>query len=1095
VQSPGTNSVSTALTNAPAATTGVTTNEVFNPVLPAGTLNSENSPLPRNTSGPAPLMQLGLALTNLDNALDFIDLKNQDTLPIPQATVRVKGVLGGKLVLKVNDTAVPASRIGRRTELAEKKLQVWEFIGVNFKLGENFLELTQLDPFGNPRGRRAITIIAPDKLGQIRIILPKDLPPADGRTPVTVGVELVDAKGVPVTARTALTLESSLGRWDVEDLDKKEPGVQVFIEGGRAEFALLPPMEPGDSQIAISSGILKSEATLAFLPELRPMLAVGVIEGQINLNNLSARSILPARSRDGFEEELRGFAFSGSDGKLYGGGRAAFYLKGKVKGDWLLTASYDSDKATRERLFRDIQPDEFYPVYGDSSVRGFDAQSTGRFFVRVDKRKCYVLYGDYTTQSSNEARSLGSYSRSLTGVKTHLEKKWLNVNAWAAHDSARQIIEELPAHGTSGPFQFRIGDGLINSEKVEILTRDRNQPSLILKIVPMTRFSDYEFEPFSGRILFKAPIPSLDSNLNPISVRVTYEADQGGDKFWVYGADGQIKLTDRVEVGLSGARDQNPVAPYQLYGANTTVKIAPKTFVIGEVAWSDAAGVEGKAERVELRHQDEKTEVRVYWGRADNTFSNSAAILSSGRIEARVKLTRKVGASTRLIVQAIDTEAVSGGDRRGVLASVEHTFPNQIRAEFGGRYSIETASPAGPVTAFPGLTHNEVASLRAKLTAPIPKIKGGSVYSEFENDIREINRRMIAVGGDYQVNTKTKIYARHEFISAVGSPFDLNSLQQQNTTVFGVDTDYMKDGKLFNEYRMKNAMTGREAETATGLRNGWSVAEGLRLNTTIERVTPLVRGGQNEATAGTAAIEYTRNPDWKASTRIELRTSRPNDSLLHTFAYARRIDEDWTFLGRTILNVTENHGPTGGEKFQGRVQGGFAWRQSETNVWNALMKLEYKREDDSTQPAAVTDRDVAILSLHAHYQPSANWFVSGHYAAKSVWESSLGKRDHFFAHLLSTRASWEITRRIDVGVNASALVSGNLQSVQYAFGPEIGYVLKNNLRFGIGYNIFGFRDRDLGAEDYTSRGAFLALRMKFDETLLHRLNPLGKPPE
>ena len=43
----------------------------------------------------------------------------------------------------------------------------------------------------------------------------------------------------------------------------------------------------------LNSFLGKSEATLAFLPELRPMLAVGVIEGQINLNNLSARSILP----------------------------------------------------------------------------------------------------------------------------------------------------------------------------------------------------------------------------------------------------------------------------------------------------------------------------------------------------------------------------------------------------------------------------------------------------------------------------------------------------------------------------------------------------------------------------------------------------------------------------------------------------------------------------------------------------------------------------------------------------------------------------------------------------------------------------------
>jgi hypothetical protein len=52
---------------------------------------------------------------------------------------------------------------------------------------------------------------------------------------------------------------------------------------------------------------------------------------------------------------------------------------------------FDSDKNTQGRLFRDIQPEEFYPVYGDASVKGFDAQSTGRLYVRVDKNNSFLL--------------------------------------------------------------------------------------------------------------------------------------------------------------------------------------------------------------------------------------------------------------------------------------------------------------------------------------------------------------------------------------------------------------------------------------------------------------------------------------------------------------------------------------------------------------------------------------------------------------------------------------------------------------------------------------------------------------------------------
>ena len=63
------------------------------------------------------------------------------------------------------------------------------------------------------------------------------------------------------------------------------------------------------------------------------------------------------------------------------------------------------------------------------------------------------------------------------------------------------------------------------SERVEIITRDRNQLAVVLQSVPMTRLTDYEFEPFTGRLLFRRPIPTLDERMNPVSIRVTYEID------------------------------------------------------------------------------------------------------------------------------------------------------------------------------------------------------------------------------------------------------------------------------------------------------------------------------------------------------------------------------------------------------------------------------------------------------------------------------------------------------------------------------------------------------------------------------------------
>ncbi|MCX7872743.1 MAG: carboxypeptidase regulatory-like domain-containing protein, partial [Verrucomicrobiae bacterium] len=613
------------------------------PLLPEGTLNNDNSQLSSKFILPSRPASLENVISNFDNMLDFIDLKDGDALLSPQINVRIKGVLDSRFELFLNDEKVQENRIGKRIKYAPSQIEAWEYIGINMNPGTNILTVKMFDQFGNQRGEKKIRIVAPDKLGKIKIVLPEKAY-ADDPEPAVIKIELTDSKGMLVTARTPLTLETSLGKWDVEDLDKTQPGVQTFIEGGKTEFKLISPIESGDAKIVISSGAIREETVLAFMPRLRPMLAVGVIEGAIHLNKVGLSAITPVRERDSFERELRNFAFKANDGKFYGGGRTAFFLKGKIKGEYLLTAAYDSDKDTKERMFRDIQPDEYYPVYGDSSIKGFDAQSTSRLYVRIDHRKSYLLYGDYNTMSQNpEVVSLGNYNRSLTGIREHYEKKNIVANVWASYDSTRQMVEEVPANGTSGPYFLNIKDGIVNSEKVEILTRDRYQPSVILKTEPMSRFTDYEFEPFTGRILFRKPIPSLDSNLNPIYIRVTYELDQGGSKFWVYGADAQVKVTKNIEVGGTAVRDENPFNRYELYSANTTLKLGKNTYIIGEVARSNDEIIgSGNAGRIELRHRDEKTDVRVYYGRSDVTFSNTTAMLTSGRIEGGAKITHRI---------------------------------------------------------------------------------------------------------------------------------------------------------------------------------------------------------------------------------------------------------------------------------------------------------------------------------------------------------------------------------------------------------------------------------------------------------------------
>jgi hypothetical protein len=294
----------------------------------------------------------------------------------------------------------------------------------------------------------------------------------------------------------------------------------------------------------------------------------------------------------------------------------------------------------------------------------------------------------------------------------------------------------------------------------------------------------------------------------------------------------------------------------------------------------------------------------------------------------------------------------------------------------------------------------------------------------------------------------------------------------------------MKDGTLFNEYRMRDAMSGREAEAATGLRNLWHVAEGVRLNTTFERISPVVGSVQNEATAITGAIEYLVSPDWKGTARLELRTSEPNDSLLNTFGYARKLNQDWTFLGRSIVYLVNSKGPGIGDKAQTRIQAGLAWRQTQTNRWNALAKYEYKIEDDESVPGSAIHRQVHMLLGDLNFQPSPLWSLSAHYGGKFAFDDSNAFDESSDAHLLAMRATYDLTPRWDIGLCASLLFDVSHSSIRYGIGPEAGFRIRDGARIACGYNFFGFHDRDLSSEQYTSHGFYVALRLMFDEMLL-----------
>ena len=95
---------------------------------------------------------------------------------------------------------------------------------------------------------------------------------------------------------------------------------------------------------------------------------------------------------------------------------------------------------------------------------------------------------------------------------------------------------------------------------------------------------DYELEPWTGRLLFKAPIPSFDADLNPNSIRVSYEVDSGGEAFAVYGADAQVQATEKLRVGGVYVRDEDPGKSFGMRAVTGEYKFGERTTLSAELA-------------------------------------------------------------------------------------------------------------------------------------------------------------------------------------------------------------------------------------------------------------------------------------------------------------------------------------------------------------------------------------------------------------------------------------------------------------------------------------------------------------------------------
>ena len=1064
------------------------------------------------------------------NDVAFINLNAGQQLSTYKQMVQVQAPLGSIFTLYANGKAVSEQQIGKTAEQEKQNVTAFDYYAVDLQRGRNTLRGVAVDVNGKVISEQTIEVLTPDSLQAINYRTQAQLVQADGVSEYQIVVSLRDRDDRPYVASTPITIDTNIGRINLKDNSKDKAGTQFTVSGGELLIPVTAPSVPGKGELIIDTGSSKQIIPLQFTAKLRPLIAVGIVEGAISLKDFDGSQITDAQGA--FEKELHEFA--GND-DYSATGRAAMFLKGKVRGDYLLTLAYDSDNKG-ERLFRDIEPGEYYPVYGDSSAKGFDAQSTSKLYVRVDKGRSFAMYGDLKTQIDNdEGIELGQYNRTLTGAKAQYEDGNTRITAFVAETSSSQRVNETRGLGISGPYPLanNFDEVLENSETIEVLTRDANNPGRIISRETLTRFADYEIDPISRSLYLKAPIASQDLEGNPIYLRVTVEVDEGGEKYWVGGVAAKQQLTDKVAIGGSYVKSNDPLNNEELASINSVIHFNDKFRLVAEYAKNKAENpnyqasnqinttelegdnAEGDALRIELDYDDKKdTRAKAYYNDSDIGFVTGASPLTAGRTESGVEIAHLINdKKTALKLEGVYTkDQTTEASRQGVLASIEHRLSKNIVGEVGLRYYKQDATAASRNTqgatdvidvtddtifnddiinqsALNGVSSAdkdiEGTTARARLTARLPKFNNSLVFAEYEQDIDNSERNATSIGGETPIGGLGRLYARHDLINSLSGSYGLDDSDERQRTVIGFDANYMKDGKVYSEYRMRDAISAREAEAAIGLKNKWYVQEGLTLNTLFERIESLEGDDDSTATAVGVGVEYTAQEDYKASGRFEKRWGDTSDTLLGSAGIAYRYTDEITLLAKDIYSQVDYDD---GHRTVNRFQLGGAYRDYNSNQLDMLAKLEYRLDDNDTGESPY-QKDAVIWSWSGNYHPTRPLTLSGRYAGKYTEYSADGITNDNTAHAVYARGLYDVSERWDIGLQAGTYWNAEADDLAYMLGAEVGYSPMTNLWLSLGYNFMGFEDEDIAYDDSTQQGAYFRLRFKFDEDLFKRTDP------
>jgi hypothetical protein len=1053
----------------------------------------------------------------------------------PAVAITLQYPIDAKVDLRVNGQLVDRVLIGR-TETNSATRRVFEtWYGVILNPGKDLITMHRQ---GETAPLASVTVQVSGLPSQLKIKTREAKIPADGRSVATLEGSILDENNNRSNWNAIVTVETSAGVFVGTDASAEIPGFQVEATRGSFVAQLRSSTTAEPVRIRATTNELEAFYQFQFSTLVRPdPLITGVASFRLggrgtNFHD-SLREFLPLDRNNDTVLDAKAAAFgTASVGE--------WSITGAVNSD----RPINEDAEGNTRLFGENQvSDQPYPVFGDNSSTERVTPSQDSLFLRAERTSPiqnagldYLMWGDFNTaEFSTASQQFTATNRSLHGFKANYNFGGLQATVLYSNTVQGFQRDSIAPDGTSG-FYFLSQRLLIDgSETVTLELEELNRPGTVVSAKSLQRGIDYTIDYDRGSLLFQDPLlrtaTAADGTVLVQKLVVTYQHEAPGRSTSIYG--GRVRYhfsrkTDR-ESWLGGTywlEDQG-AREFELYGADAQISLNKNTRIIAEYAHSRhqadslAATVSGAAYRVDIVSEPFKTvKFHGFYRNAEAGFANNATLsFVPGQTRYGAEVTAAVSSKTKLRF-LFDHEDNFGIAPRPLTVLEQLLNPG--------------ASPApgeqqdNSVTSFSAGVEQRIGKAQLGINyihrdridrAPAQDVTNGSDQLEatFAMPLRQdLKLRALAT---VNLRGDDPIYTNH---GQVGLDWALNpgitmSLNQHyfwggqygDHAITSLDTvaqhSLTKNTVLSGRFSLLGGADGMTGQGAAGIKQHWQVARGLGLDVGYEYVMGqfLGRTGagqqfQQPYAVGSGAsalalsgghnfsvgLDYTSNPNLKASIRYQYRTSSSGVNSVLTADALGKFTSSLTGLVRYEQGGAANQLlGTLGDTINLKV--GLAYRNPENDSFNALFRYEF-RQNPATTPQTIllgsgTGSTDHTLAFEGIYAPNWRWELYGKMGYR--YSTTYAARDFTSTNALllgQFRAVYRISYRFDVTGEARILKSISSSSTEIGATAEVGYYLTPNLRLAAGYAFGSVSGSDF-ENSRSASGPYLGITVKLDE--------------